>query len=105
MLYSVSKSTFVTTSCERNQSETTVSELRYNGSERITKDSFTQIKVIGRGSYARVFLVQKNDTGDLYAMKVLKKSKIYSERSKSRVKIERDIMMSIRHPFIVNLYY
>ena len=38
-------------------------------------NSFSIEKLIGRGSYAKVFLVTKKDTGELFAMKVLKKSK------------------------------
>ena len=38
--------------------------------------SFTVLKLIGTGSFGEVFLVEKNDTGKLYAMKVLRKSQI-----------------------------
>ena len=38
-------------------------------------------------------------------MKVLKKSAILDERAKERVMAERDIIMKIRHPFIVTLHY
>jgi serine/threonine protein kinase len=34
------------------------------------------LSVIGKGSYGKVILVKKNDTGELYALKVLKKSEI-----------------------------
>lgn len=40
-------------------------------------NSFVTISVIGKGSYAKVILVKKIDTGKFYAMKVLKKKKIY----------------------------
>ena len=40
---------------------------------KVSKDSFSSIKVIGTGSYGTVMLVKKKDTGKLYAMKVLKK--------------------------------
>ena len=42
----------------------------------IGKDSFKILKVIGRGSFGKVFLVEKKDTKDLFAMKVLKKENI-----------------------------
>ena len=34
--------------------------------------SFSIDKLLGRGSYAKVFLVTKKDSGEQYAMKVLK---------------------------------
>ena len=39
----------------------------------VSKDDFTMLKVIGTGSYGKVLLVKKKDTGKLYAMKILKK--------------------------------
>jgi len=35
---------------------------------------FDQIKVIGRGHFGEVILVKEKQTGDVYAMKVMKKS-------------------------------
>ena len=39
----------------------------------ITKQDFKILKVIGRGSFGKVYLVQKKDNDRLYAMKTLKK--------------------------------
>ena len=47
---------------------------RESGCGKISKLDFNMIKVIGRGSYGKVLLVKKKDTGKLYAMKVLKKT-------------------------------
>lgn len=40
---------------------------------KISKDDFHLIKVIGRGTFGKVFMVRKKDTNVIYAMKVLKK--------------------------------
>jgi serine/threonine protein kinase len=50
-------------------------------------------------------MVEHKKTGKIYAMKVLKKAAITDERGKERVKTERDIVMSISHPYIVTLHY
>lgn len=68
-------------------------------------EQFNTLKVIGKGSYGKVFMVEHKKTGKIYAMKVLKKAAITDERGKERVKTERDIIMSIRHPYIVQLHY
>jgi len=47
--------------------------------ERRTKldaNHFTTLKVIGRGGFAQVRLVKKNDTGKIYAMKLLRKAEV-----------------------------
>lgn len=53
---------------------------RDSGFSKISKADFTMIKVIGKGSYGKVLLVKKNDTGKLYAMKVLKKTFIRQKK-------------------------
>lgn len=44
--------------------------------EHVTIDSFKLLKVIGRGSFGKVYLVQKRNTGEHFAMKTLKKDMI-----------------------------
>ena len=68
-------------------------------------ESFNTLKVIGKGSYGKVFMVEQKHTGKIFAMKVLKKSSILDDRGKERVMTERDIIMQIRHPYIVSLHY
>jgi serine/threonine protein kinase len=41
--------------------------------KKISKNDFLILKVIGRGSFGKVYLVRKRDTGIPYAMKILKK--------------------------------
>ena len=43
---------------------------------KVTKNDFTMLSVIGKGSYGKVLLVKKNDSSELYALKVLKKGEI-----------------------------
>ena len=40
---------------------------------RIGREDFESLKVIGRGAFGEVRLVQKKDTGHVYAMKILRK--------------------------------
>ena len=43
---------------------------------RLGVDDFEAIKVIGKGAFGEVRLVQKIDTGHVYAMKILRKADI-----------------------------
>uniref|UniRef100_A0AAY4EZK5 non-specific serine/threonine protein kinase n=1 Tax=Denticeps clupeoides TaxID=299321 RepID=A0AAY4EZK5_9TELE len=77
------------------------------GSEKADPRQFELRKVLGQGSFGKVFLVKKMtgpDAGQLYAMKVLKKATL-KVRDRVRTKMERDILVEVNHPFIVKLHY
>jgi len=59
--------------------------------------------VIGKGSYGKVVLVKKKNTGQLYAMKVLKKAEIIRRNQVEHTMTERRILEKIKHPFIVRM--
>ncbi|XP_054553946.1 ribosomal protein S6 kinase alpha-2 isoform X3 [Talpa occidentalis] len=78
-----------------------------DGCEKADPSQFELLKVLGQGSYGKVFLVRKaqgSDAGQLYAMKVLKKATL-KVRDRVRSKMERDILAEVNHPFIVKLHY
>ena len=82
-------------------------EVTKAGNEKASPAQFELLKVIGQGSYGKVFLVKKttgNDIGCLYAMKVLKKATL-KIRDRMRTKTERNILTEVEHPFIVKLHY
>lgn len=77
------------------------------GHEKADPSQFELLKVLGEGSFGRVFLVRKivgKDSGTLYAMKVLKKATL---KVKDRVRStnERNILADVGHAFIVKLHY
>lgn len=72
----------------------------------VNLNSFDVISVIGKGSYAKVLLVRKKDTGKLYAMKVLKKENIVKSQQENHIMTERNILVNTdASPFIVKLHY
>jgi protein-serine/threonine kinase len=73
--------------------------------KKMTVDDFTSLKLIGKGSYGKVFLVQKKDDQKIYAMKILKKKAMIKRNQVNHIKTERKIMELIDHPFIVKLIY
>ncbi|CAG9787704.1 unnamed protein product [Diatraea saccharalis] len=77
------------------------------GHEKADPSQFELLKVLGEGSFGKVFLVRKvsgADAGTLYAMKVLKKATL-KVRDRERTKMERNILVEMGHPFIVKLHY
>ena len=49
-------------------------------SSRMCIDHFKIHKVIGRGTFGKVMLVQHNEDGRFFALKILKKSEIYKKK-------------------------
>lgn len=73
----------------------------------VSLEDFELLRMLGAGSFGKVFLVKKKggrDDGTLYAMKVLTKATL-KVRDRLRTKAERDILVSARNPFIVRLHY
>ncbi|KAF9577360.1 Serine/threonine-protein kinase, partial [Lunasporangiospora selenospora] len=64
---------------------------------RLGLDDFETVKVIGKGAFGEVRLVQKKDSGKIYAMKTLRKL--------AHVKAERDVLAGSESPWVVQLYY
>eukprot|EP00040_Diaphanoeca_grandis_P034080 m.209899 g.209899 ORF g.209899 m.209899 type:complete len:865 (+) comp33055_c0_seq1:152-2746(+) len=78
--------------------------------EKVDVNSFEILKVLGTGSYGKVYLVKKVvgwDVGKPYAMKVLKKATIELHgKTEEHTKAERTILESIQKgPFLVKLHY
>ena len=63
--------------------------------EKINLNSFLLLSVIGKGSYAKVVLVRKKNTHEIYALKILKKGNIEMKNQKMHVKTERNILVNI----------
>ena len=72
---------------------------------KINKDMFTKIKTIGIGSFGEVTLVQKQDTGTLYAMKTLRKAEVWKRNQTAHVKAERDILSEADNEWVVKLHF
>jgi len=72
---------------------------------RCKKNDFEVRKTIGRGHFGEVHVVREKLTGDVYAMKVLKKSETLSQDNVAFFEEERDIMAFSNNPWIVSLQY
>lgn len=73
--------------------------------QTINNDSFDLLKVIGKGSFGKVYVVRKKDTNRIYAMKVLRKSQIISRSEVTHTMAEKTVLAKVRNPFIVPLKF
>ncbi|KAJ1035239.1 hypothetical protein NDA18_000835 [Ustilago nuda] len=74
--------------------------------KKLTLHDFEYLKLIGRGTFGRVFQVRKKDTKRIYAMKVLSKREIALKKEVTHTMGERKILeKSLDCPFLVGLKF
>ncbi|KAL6556689.1 hypothetical protein OROGR_005977 [Orobanche gracilis] len=82
--------------------ETEFMRLRRN---KICVDDFELLTIIGRGAFGEVRLCREKKSGNIYAMKKLKKSEMLSRGQVEHVRAERNLLAEVASHFIVKLYY
>ena len=70
----------------------------------IPLEQLTIMRTLGEGAFGRVRLVKHKESGLLYALKYLSKKHITDGSSEAHVINERNIMMSVDNPFILQLH-
>ena len=68
-------------------------------------DDFQIIKVLGRGSFGKVCLVQYKPTKEYYAMKSLKKDVLLDQDQVESTILEKKILQTLDHPFLVGMIF
>lgn len=72
---------------------------------RVDIESFDLLKVLGKGAFGKVLQVRLKATGEIYAMKILKKQFILERRQVQHTLAERAILTAFENPFIMNLKF
>lgn len=57
----------------------------------------------GTGTFGRVVLVQHAPSKQYFALKMLSIQEVIKLKQVEHVKNEKDVLSSVRHPFIVNM--
>ena len=84
-----------------NTHKKTISEIKR---VRVNLSDFEVKNVIGRGHFGEVHVVKEKQTGDIYAMKIIKKMHGLEKKCLSFLE-ERDIMASSQSPWLTKLQY
>ncbi|KAL3318594.1 hypothetical protein Ciccas_002740 [Cichlidogyrus casuarinus] len=70
-----------------------------------TLEQFTLLKVLGKGSFGKVMLAEQSSTGEVFAIKVLKKEIILQDEDVECTLAEKRILeLAAQHPFLTALY-
>ena len=65
---------------------------------------FTTIKMIGKGSFARVYLVENKETKERFAVKAFSKEYLLSQpKGKASLINEIEVMQQLDHPYVMKL--
>jgi len=72
---------------------------------RESPQNFSTIKIIGKGAFGEVKLVQRKTDGKIYALKSLIKSEMFKKDQLAHVRAERDILADSKdNPWLVKLH-
>ncbi|XP_073129449.1 uncharacterized protein [Henckelia pumila] len=82
--------------------ETEFMRLRRN---KICVEDFELLTIIGRGAFGEVRLCRERKSGNIYAMKKLKKSEMLLRGQVEHVRAERNLLAEVACHCIVKLYY
>lgn len=75
-----------------------------NKCEKIPLCSLTKIGTLGIGSFGHVYLVLDASSGVTMALKCVSKTKIVELGQEEHVMSEKEVMLKLTHPFIIQLY-
>uniref|UniRef100_A0A8C1RTW5 G protein-coupled receptor kinase n=1 Tax=Cyprinus carpio TaxID=7962 RepID=A0A8C1RTW5_CYPCA len=94
------KELFMESSCEGNR------KLFYCKSiQPVTKNTFRQYRVLGKGGFGEVCACQVRATGKMYACKKLEKKRIKKRKGESMALNEKQILEKVNSLFVVSLAY
>ena len=72
---------------------------------KLKTEDFEKYKLIGKGSFGDVFLVKFKSNNQFYAMKILDKKTVVSYNQEEHTKSERDLMVKVDNPFIIDIKF
>jgi tRNA A-37 threonylcarbamoyl transferase component Bud32 len=76
-----------------------------NGEEDCLLEDLIIRRVIGKGAFGKVFMVENKNNNKIYAMKSLRKDMIIDYEQLEATKLEKYILSTSHHPFIVHMQY
>uniref|UniRef100_A0A3P9IZ09 protein kinase C n=1 Tax=Oryzias latipes TaxID=8090 RepID=A0A3P9IZ09_ORYLA len=82
-------------------------EIRDDEQFQFSLQDFRCVAVLGRGHFGKVLLAEYKSTGEMFAIKALKKGDIVARDEVDSLMCEKRIfeaVNSVRHPFLVNLF-
>ncbi|KAI9847515.1 MAG: hypothetical protein M1837_002416 [Sclerophora amabilis] len=73
--------------------------------DEVNLNHFRLLRVVGKGAFGKVRIVERKDTGLTFALKYIRKDEIIRSESVRNIIRERRMLEHLNHPFICNLRY
>ncbi len=99
----LNKNTSAVDDPERNRTKTMFTT--HKTVKEVKLEDFRILKVIGRGSFGKVCLVEYTPTKEIYAMKSLKKDILIEQEQIENTLLEKEILQTIDHPLLCGLVF
>jgi len=80
-------------------------EFQKKNMQASTLEDFQMLKIVGKGTFGKVFQVIHTRTKKVYAMKCIRKDVVIKNESMDSLKLEKEILYEVNHPFIVGMDY
>ncbi|KAL4816575.1 kinase-like domain-containing protein [Aspergillus spinulosporus] len=71
----------------------------------VNLNQFRLLRVVGKGAFGKVRIVEKKDTGLTFALKYIRKEEVVRSESVRNIIRERRMLEHLNHPFLCNLRY
>ncbi|KAL2800008.1 kinase-like domain-containing protein [Aspergillus keveii] len=71
----------------------------------VNLNHFRLLRVVGKGAFGKVRIVEKKDTGLTFALKYIRKEEVVRSESVRNIIRERRMLEHLNHPFLCNLRY
>ncbi|CAI2373711.1 unnamed protein product [Moneuplotes crassus] len=67
------------------------------------ENSYTPIKLIGKGAFGEVVLVHKKEADKYFAMKIIRKNLFSRPKHYEHLNTEKEILTKVLHPFVIKM--
>lgn len=78
---------------------------KINRKDEAKLEDFELMRIVGKGTFGKVFQVRHKKSGKIYAMKCIRKDVVLENDQMDSLKLEKEILYNIEHPFIVGMDY
>ncbi|OXV07335.1 hypothetical protein Egran_04900 [Elaphomyces granulatus] len=73
--------------------------------DEVNLNHFRLLRVVGKGSFGKVRIVERKDSGLTFALKYIRKEEVVRSESVRNIIRERRMLEHLNHPFLCNLRY
>jgi serine/threonine kinase 38 len=73
--------------------------------KKYTKEDFDILGIVGRGGFGEVRVVRLRESGQVFAMKILRKTEMARKNQFDRIRTEKDALASLDTPYVVKLHF